>query len=120
MVKFQIYPGMEIVNCCLEMSLLFRQKEKYREGSDGDWARELLFHMAKFRIYLEYSQVRMRLYILCGKSIAKKRLNGPFREEIWFHTEIKFPLVSYFLDMLFYIQILWHEDLCKIDVANSQ
>ena len=60
------------------------------------------------------------VYISCvAKVLPKKRLNGPFREEIWFYTEIKFPLVSYFLDMLFYIQILWHEDLCKIDVANS-
>ena len=82
MVEFQIYPGMEIVNCCLEMSLLFRQKEKYREGSDGDWARELLFHMAKFRIYLEYSQVRMRLYILCGKNVAKKAFERTLLEEI--------------------------------------
>ena len=60
------------------------------------------------------------VYISCvAKVLPKKRLNGPFRQEIWFYTEIKFPLVSYFLDMLFYIQILWHEDLCKIDVANS-
>jgi hypothetical protein len=42
--------------------------------------------MAKFRIYLEYSQVRMRLSCV-AKLLPQKRLNGPLGEEIWFYIE---------------------------------